>query len=51
MNCPVCGCATCVDINTHATGFAKNVMECSKCEAVWLYEKKGITILKAKKAA
>jgi Zn-finger nucleic acid-binding protein len=51
MNCPICNSATSVEINTHSRGYAKEIMECDNCEAIWLNKDGVITILKARKAA
>ena len=50
MNCPVCNSATSIEINTHSGGYAKGLMECASCEAIWLCEDTEITILKKKAA-
>lgn len=35
MKCPVCNAGTHIDIDTHADGFAANLLECGDCGALW----------------
>jgi len=38
MECPVCKHKEHLEIDTHADGYAKNLMECGDCGALWITE-------------
>ncbi|MFO7983757.1 MAG: hypothetical protein R6V08_09920 [Desulfuromonadales bacterium] len=44
MDCPVCHGKTHIEIDTHAEGFAENLLECGDCGALWT-RKAGQSIL------
>ena len=50
MECPICSGTTGIVINTHAGGYAKDVMECTKCETLWTTDGRKVTILNKKAA-
>lgn len=35
MDCPVCHEETHIEVDTHADGFAENLLECGDCGALW----------------
>ncbi len=45
MNCPICNSATSIEIDMHADGYAKNLMECAECEAIWFSENEEVVLL------
>lgn len=44
MDCPVCHGETHIEIDTHADGFAENLLECGDCGALWI-RKAGQSVL------
>jgi transcription elongation factor Elf1 len=50
MNCPICNNTTGIEIDIHSDGYAKDIVECTNCEALWLYDMNGITMLNKKVA-
>ena len=36
MNCPICKSATSIEIDLHSDCYAKDLIECASCEAIWL---------------
>lgn len=50
MKCPVCNSTTAIEIDIHADGYAKDLFECTICEALWLSDVKGIALI-TKRAA
>jgi len=36
MKCPICRDHRKIEINIHSEGYAKNMLECTKCGAVWI---------------
>ena len=50
MNCPICSCTTGIEIDIHSDGYAKDLIECTNCEALWLSDATGIVLLNKKVA-
>jgi len=50
MNCPHCNSKNGVEIDMHSDGYAKDLLECTTCDTVWL-EKSGQIIYLSRKAA
>lgn len=50
MNCPICNNTTGIEIDIHADGYAKDLIECARCGALWLDTPQGITVLNKKVA-
>jgi len=50
MHCPICNESTQIDIDIHADGYARDLVECSQCGALWLNEQDEITLLNKKVA-
>lgn len=50
MNCPICNIATGIEIDIHSDGYAKDLFECTNCEAIWITDREGITLLNKKVA-
>ncbi len=50
MKCPNCNSTTAIEIDIHADGYAKDLFECTKCEALWLADANGIAIISQKAA-
>ena len=36
MKCPICKSATSIEIDLHSDGYAKDLIECANCDAIWL---------------
>ncbi len=36
MKCPICSDHRKIEINIHSEGYADNMLECSKCGAIWI---------------
>ncbi len=45
MNCPICKSATSIEIDMHSDGYAKDLIECANCEAIWLSVDNEIVLL------
>ncbi len=45
MNCPICDSTSSIEIDMHADGYARNLMECAECEAIWLSDNGGVVLL------
>ena len=50
MKCPICATRTGIEIDMHADGYAKNVLECTNCGALWVNDRTGIIIVNKKVA-
>ncbi len=50
MNCPICNSTTSIEIDMHSDGYAKDLIECANCEAIWLEDNDGIVLLNKKVA-
>lgn len=50
MQCPHCNNTTGIEIDMHSDGYAKDLLECTSCGAIWL-EKAAQIISVSKKAA
>jgi transcription elongation factor Elf1 len=50
MNCPICNSSTGIEIDIHSDGYAKDIVECTNCEALWLSDISGIVLLNKKVA-
>lgn len=36
MKCPICSDHRKIEINIHSEGYADNMLECTKCGAIWI---------------
>ena len=50
MKCPICSNTTSIEIDMHSDGYAKDLIECANCEAVWLNDLDGVVLLNKKVA-
>ncbi len=50
MKCPICGTSTRIEIDMHSDGYAKDLLECMNCEALWAVTSEGIDLLTKKVA-
>jgi uncharacterized Zn finger protein len=50
MNCPICNDSKGIEIDMHSDGYAKDLLECTSCGAVWLNHSGAITLLNKKAA-
>lgn len=50
MHCPICNETTCLEIDIHSDGYAKDLVECTYCGALWLQEQDEIVLLNKKVA-
>jgi hypothetical protein len=50
MKCPICNNSVGIEIDMHSDGYAKNLIECASCEAVWLARNEEIVLLNKKVA-
>lgn len=50
MNCPLCNSTTAIEIDMHSDGYAKDLIECTNCEALWLSDSDGMVLLNKKVA-
>ena len=50
MKCPICNCATSIEIDMHSEGYAKDLIECANCGALWLMEGEGVLLINKKVA-
>ena len=50
MNCPICNNTTGIEIDIHSDGYAKDIVECTNCEALWISDINGIVLLNKKVA-
>ncbi len=50
MTCPICNSATSIEIDMHSDGYAKDLIECANCEAIWLSKNDEIVLLNKKVA-
>lgn len=50
MKCPICNNATSIEIDIHSDGYARDLIECANCEAIWLNDLDGIVLLNKKVA-
>jgi uncharacterized Zn finger protein len=39
MECPVCHKKSHIEIDLHSDGYAKNLMECGDCGALWILDR------------
>ncbi len=46
MKCPTCNTTHGVEIDIHADGYARNVLECADCGSVWVSSFGTVTVLK-----
>jgi transcription elongation factor Elf1 len=45
MKCPICDSTTSIEIDMHSDGYAKDLIECANCEAIWLSNSDEIVLL------
>ena len=45
MKCPICSTNTSIEIDMHSDGYAKDLLECNSCGALWLNHFNEITLL------
>ncbi len=45
MKCPICSNKTGIEIDMHSDGYANDIMECTRCNALWIVTTNGITLL------
>lgn len=45
MHCPICKSSKKVEIDMHADGYAKDLLECNECGAIWTDYLGKITLL------
>ena len=45
MMCPVCNSTTSIEIDMHSDGYAKDLMECANCEAIWFADTNEVVLL------
>lgn len=50
MTCPICNNTTTIEIDMHSDGYAKDLIECANCEAIWLSKNDEIVLLNKKVA-
>lgn len=50
MKCPICSNSTGIEIDMHSDGYAKDLIECANCEAIWLVRNGDIVLLNKKVA-
>ncbi|ABQ27028.1 TFIIB-type zinc ribbon-containing protein [Geotalea uraniireducens] len=50
MNCPHCKSSNSIEIDMHSDGYAKDILECTSCGAVWINHFGAITLLNKKAA-
>ncbi len=50
MNCPICNSTTAIEIDIHSDGYAKDLFECTNCDALWLSDMAGIELINKKVA-
>ncbi len=50
MNCPICNNSAGIEIDIHSDGYAKDLIECTNCGALWLSDVNGIVLLNNKVA-
>lgn len=50
MNCPICNSTTSIEIDIHADGYARDLIECANCGAIWLAHNEEIVLLNKKVA-
>ena len=50
MKCPICSCATSIEIDMHSEGYAKDLIECANCGGLWLMEGEGVVLVNKKVA-
>lgn len=36
MNCPICNNSTGIEIDMHSDGYARDIVECTSCNALWI---------------
>jgi len=50
MKCPICNCTNSIEIDMHSDGYAKDLIECANCGALWLSQGEEIVLLNNKVA-
>lgn len=45
MKCPICNTSNGIEIDMHSDGYAKDLLECSSCDAIWLAGIDGIIMV------
>lgn len=45
MSCPICSNTTTVEIDMHSDGYARDLVECASCGALWLESEEGQVML------
>jgi len=50
MHCPVCNNKRGIEIDMHSDGYAKDILECASCGAIWL-ERMSEVIMVSRQAA
>ncbi|HEX8960635.1 MAG TPA: hypothetical protein VF775_03600 [Geobacteraceae bacterium] len=50
MNCPICNNRTGIEIDMHSDGYARDLIECTNCDALWLVRNDEIVLLNKKVA-
>jgi hypothetical protein len=50
MKCPICSNTTSIEIDMHSDGYARDLIECANCAAIWLNDGGSIVLLNKKVA-
>ncbi len=45
MKCPICNSKTGIEIDMHSDGYARDIMECTCCNALWMVTTDDIILL------